>query len=173
MEIPAAGMASVIGPFVLALFGIGFICIGIFLIDGEPLPDLSGKSGPGYWFSLIHWLFSNGFRTFWVLFSSLFAITGIYTGLSALRELGSNRRIEGNPADISIRTYRRGLVLKDRSFPRSEVTDIRASESGRIGNTFTKRVELIVGEKAEKVAIWMNGDKADDLVAEVREAMGI
>jgi hypothetical protein len=42
----------------------------------------------------------------------------------------SFRRNEANATEISIRTYRNGLILKDKSFPRREVTDIRASVSG-------------------------------------------
>lgn len=172
VAIPAGGAAAVIGGMVFLLFGIGFICIGVFLIEGEPLPDLSGESGAGYWFSLATFLFTNGFRTFWVLFSSVFAVIGIFAAMAALRDLGSDRRIEGNSSDISIRTYRRGLILKDKSFPRNQVTDIRTSESGSSGNTKMKRVELIVGDKAEKIASWMDGEKADSLAAEVRQAMG-
>jgi hypothetical protein len=36
-----------------------------------------------------------------------------------------------------------------------------------------KRVELIVGDRAEKIANWMGGDDADTLVTDVRNALGI
>jgi hypothetical protein len=35
-----------------------------------------------------------------------------------------------------------------------------------------KRVELIVGDKTEKIANWMDGDLADKLIREVKEALG-
>jgi hypothetical protein len=85
---------------------------------------------------------------------------------------GKERRIEGNATEISIRTYRNGLILKDRSFPRREVTDIRASVSGSSGSTPMKRLDLIVGDRAEKLASWIDGDEADALVRKVREALG-
>jgi hypothetical protein len=47
----------------------------------------------------------------------------------------SFRRIEANATEISIRTYRNGLILKDKSFPRREVSDIRASVSGSSNST--------------------------------------
>jgi hypothetical protein len=47
----------------------------------------------------------------------------------------SFRRIEVNATEISIRTYRNGLILKDKSFPRREVLDIRASVSGSSNST--------------------------------------
>ena len=47
----------------------------------------------------------------------------------------SFRRIEANATEISIRTYRNGLILKEKSFPRREVMDIRASVSGSSNST--------------------------------------
>jgi hypothetical protein len=35
-----------------------------------------------------------------------------------------------------------------------------------------KRVELIVGGRAEKIASWIDGVEADQLVAKVRAALG-
>lgn len=172
VEVPGAGMGAVVTGLVFALFGIGFVCVGIFLIDGEPWPDSSGGSGPGEWFSLISFLFANGFRTFWILFSSVFAVIGVSVTVAALRGMGSERRIEGNAAEVSIRTYKRGLVLKDQSFPRAQVADMRTSNSGHNNGKPMKRVDLIVGDKVVKIASWMDGDAADAMAAEVREALG-
>ena len=47
----------------------------------------------------------------------------------------SFRRIEAKVTEISIRTYRNGLILKDKSFPRREVTDIRSLVSGSSNST--------------------------------------
>ena len=47
----------------------------------------------------------------------------------------SFRRIEAKVTEISIRTYSNGLILKDKSFPRREVSDIRASVSGSSNST--------------------------------------
>lgn len=91
---------------------------------------------------------------------------------STLRAIKKDRRIEGNEAEISIRTYRNGLILEDRSFPRNQVHDIRGTVSGSSNNKSMKRVELIVGDKAEKITSWMDGDLADQLIAEVRAALG-
>ncbi len=159
-----------IGGLVFALFGIGFMCIGIFVIDGDPLPKKS--EGAAYVFDFVFFLFSNGFKGFWILFTSIFVVIGIATFVASLRGLGKDRRIEGNSAEISIRTYKRGLVVKDKSFPRNSVTDIHASSSGSSNGKPMKRIELIVGDKSEKLASWMDGDAADELVAEVRAALG-
>lgn len=170
VAIPKPGVGSVISSLVFALFGIGFVCIGIFLIDGESFPE--SQKGVEKAFSWVSFLFANGFRTIWILFCSIFAFIGIGMTYSTLRAIKKDRRIEGNEAEISIRTYRNGLILDDRSFPRNQVHDIRGTVSGSSNNKSMKRVELIVGDKAEKIASWMDGDLADQLIAEVRAALG-
>ena len=108
----------------------------------------------------------------WLLMTTLFTGLGIYVLVTNLRGRGQDRRIEGNSAEISVRTYKRGLILKDQSFPRSSVTDIRASVSGSSGSNTMKRVELIVGNNSEKLCSWVDGGEADALVAEVRKVLG-
>jgi hypothetical protein len=154
----------------LAVMGVSFACVGIFVIDGEPLPE-KGESGE-YGFDLVFSLFNNGFRGIWLLMSSIFAGIGISFSIASLRGIGQDRRIEGNSAEISIRTYKHGLVVKDKSFPRSTVADIRTSSTGSSNGTQLKRIELIIGDKAERITSWTEGDAADALVAELREAMG-
>jgi hypothetical protein len=113
-----------------------------------------------------------GFRGIWLVFNSLFISFGLGMLGQALLDRGKERRIEGNATEISIRTYRNGLILKDKSFPRRDVMDIRASVSGSSNSTTMKRVELIVGDRAEKLASWIDAGEADALVRQVREVMG-
>ncbi len=149
---------------------------------------IPGMGSQGFWVGLVFALVGGGFaalaftvmqqeswigfRGIWALFSSFFALIGLGMAGASLLDRGKERRIEGNATEISIRTYRRGLILKDKSFPRSDVTDIRAHLSGNSGSTPMKRVELIVGARAQKIATWIDGDKADVLVRTVREALG-
>jgi len=132
------------------LMGAGFVCLGIFVMKDE-----------GF------------FRWFWTGFSSLFLISGLLMLFKMIRSAGSELRIEGNSSEVSIRTYKRGLVLKDRSFPRREVSGIRSTVSGSSGATQMKRVELIVGVKAEKISAWMDGYDADEMVKLLRGALGL
>lgn len=170
VSIPKPGASALIGSLFFAIIGSGFVCIGIFVIEGEPIPnDQQGAGGVMMWF---HSLLANGFRTIWTLFSSLFAVLGVGMTISTLRSMKKDRRIEGNEAEISIRTYRHGLILEDRSFPRNQVHDIRGTISGSSNNNAMKRVELIVGDKTEKIANWMDAGLADQLIAEVRAALG-
>ena len=170
VAMPRPSKHAWIGGLFFTLIGIGFMCIGIFVIDGDPLPEK--REGASYVFDLVFFLFSNGFKGMWILFTSIFVIIGFAVFVGSIRGLGKDRRIEGNSVEISIRTYKRGLVLKNKSFPRNSVTDVRASSSGSSNGKPMKRVELIVGDKSEKLASWMDGDAADELVAEVRAALG-
>ena len=102
-----------------------------------------------------------------------FVCIGIGMTVSTVRAMNRDLRIEGNDAEISIRSYRRGLIVKNRSFPRRKVTDIRTSNSGHINGKVRKRVELIVGDKAEKIVNWIDGEQADVIAEELRSALGV
>lgn len=156
---------------IFTLIAIGFFCIGIFAIEGEPWPEKSG--GVGYVFELVFSLFGNGFRTIWLLLTTAFCVLGIYTVVNSLRGLGQDRKIEGNSAEIAIRTYKHGLILKEQSFPRAAVSDIRTSISGSSGSRQMKRIDLIVDNKVEKLCLWVDGEEADRIAAEVRGALGV
>lgn len=168
IEIPKPAKSAVIGSLIFSLIGIGFVCLGIFVIDGDPMPE-DGSSGFSDW---IEFIFSNGFRTVWTLFSSFCALLGLGMTFTTLRAMKQDCRIEGTEVDVSIRTYRNGLVYADKSFPRHEVHDIRAINSGSSNGNTMKRVEMLVGNKSVKIASWMDGDIADKLVREVRAALG-
>ena len=102
-----------------------------------------------------------------------FVCIGIGMTVSTVRAMNRDLRIEGNDAEISIRSYRRGLIVKNRSFPRRKVTDIRTSNSGHINGKVRKRVELIVGDKAEEIVNWIDGEQADVIAEELRSALGV
>ncbi len=149
--IPGIGRHALLMGLVLCLMSGAFIAIGFTLMADEG------------------WI---GFRGVWVLMSSVFFLAGAGMAVRFFTNRGKERRIEITPGGVAIRTYRGGRVLKDESFDRREVTDIRASLNGNSGGTPMKRVELIVGQRAVKLANWIDGDKADDLVREVRAALG-
>jgi uncharacterized membrane protein len=168
ITIPKPGACAIVGSLIFAIIGIGFACIGIFAIEGEPFP----KDQSGGVMTLFHFLLANGFLTIWTLISSIFAVAGVWMAFSTLKGVGKDRRIEGSESQIFLRTYQNGLVSDEKSFPRQQVHDIRGTESGKSNGTKMKRVELIVGDKTEKIANWMDGDLADKLIREVKEALG-
>ncbi|WP_411827762.1 hypothetical protein [Luteolibacter sp. AS25] len=171
--IPDSIKARALGALIIFAVSILFLVLGLFVMDtGFP------STVPTAWdaeelINFLKDLFSSTFRTLWLCFSTLIACVAVYLFFKALGERGQEKRIEGNEAEVSLRTYKRGLVLKDRSFPRSRVTDIRATNSGSQNGRPMKRVDLIVTLEAIKIAGWMDGDEADALVAEVREALGV
>ena len=170
VSIPKPGKSALIGSLIFAMIGVGFICIGIFAIKGEQMPQ--GNHESGSFFRWLAFLLDNGFRTVWTLFSAVCAIIGIGMLYSTFRAMGRDQRIEGDVDKISIRTYKKGLTLENRSFSRDQVYDIRGIISGASNGKAMKRVELVVGNKTEKIASWMDGDLADQLIQEVRDALG-
>lgn len=149
--IPGLGMRGFWAGLTFVIVAGGFICLAFTVMERES------------------WI---GFRGIWLVFNSLFISLGLGILGTALLGRGKERRIEGNASEISIRTYRNGLIIEDKSFPRRIVTDIRASVSGNSNSTTMKRVELIVGDRAEKLVSWVDAGEADALVRQVREALG-
>ncbi|MEP2774678.1 MAG: hypothetical protein ABJ118_12560 [Luteolibacter sp.] len=168
--IPGPGKGAVFGSSIAAVTGLAFLIGGTFLMDFGPMPD---RSEGGYVFALVFALFDSFFLVMWSLISGAVALGGLAATFLLLRSRGSERRIEGNASQVSIRTYRRGLVLKDVSYARNTIAAVRSSVSGRSNGTPMKRVELIAGDKAVKLASWMDGEKADEWVAELRAALGL
>jgi hypothetical protein len=172
ITLPPPGKAALIVSLALPAMGIAFFCIGLFVMEGNEPPS-EEREGADNWFVMIFSLFENAFRAFWLLFSGFFAVVGIGIFFMTLRKLGMDQRIEGSRSAISIRTYNRGFMTDEKSFPRDQVADIRASESGHNNGNPMKRIELIVGDRAERIADWLDGGKADAIVAEMREALGV
>lgn len=162
---------SLIGTMFMVLMAVGFVCIGIFVLGPDsPIPNDDRDKGFG--FDTVFDFLDNGFRVIWTLFSSVFVIIGLVMLFKTLARLNKDVRIEGNEAQISLRTYKNHLVVSDRSFPRGEVTDVRSSNAGSLNNVPMKRIELIVGNKVEKISDWISEDEADRFVMELREALG-
>jgi hypothetical protein len=161
-------------PVALMLFVIGvvFIVVGLRLIDPPRSSSGSDTSAAFDFFEMIFGLMTFGFRGMWLLMSSIVALAGASMIVWLVKSRGQEMRIEGSDSEISLRTYSRGLVLKDRSFPRASVSDIRASLSGSSNGKSMKRLELIVGDKAEKMVNWIDGTIADEIVVQVRRALG-
>ena len=148
--VPGMRVGSLIGICIFLIMSIGFLVGGVIFMKGEP------------------WL---GFRGIWTLFSSIFALLGLSQVLKFFKERAGEKRIEGNASEISVRIYKRGLIVKDRSFPRERVEDIRSSVPANAGDSSIKRLDLIIGGEVVNLSKWMNGDDADAVVAEVRAAL--
>lgn len=170
---PVPGSRSHLWPLaiLLTLIGVAFVCIGIFVIDWETGKTAEKAPSAIKVFDFVFSLMTGGFRVIWTLMSGLMAVGGIGLGTWLVRTRGQETRVEGSDSEIAIRTTRHGRVLKERVFPRAQVSDIRTSVSGSSNNRTMKRVELIVGDKAEKIAGWIDGEQADALVEEVRRAL--
>lgn len=149
--------------------GTAFIFIGIRFID-PPSAEAPLEIDA---FDKVFGFLTHGFRSVWIIMSGFMAVAGASWIVWLIKTRGQETRIEGSDSEITLRTYRHDRILKDRSFPRASVTDIRASVSGSSNNRVMKRLELIVGDKAENLASWIDGTRADEIVGEVRRALGV
>lgn len=153
----------------LVAMGIAFIVIGVLFMDDRS----SSPSTDAPIFGMVFGFLTNGFQSIWILMSGVMAVAGASLIVWLMKTGGQETRIEGSDSEIALRTYSHDRILKDRSFPRASVTDIRASVSGSSNNKVMKRLELIVGNRAEKLASWIDGARADEIVREVRRALGL
>lgn len=158
---------------VLVAMGIAFIFIGIRFIDPHFMARSAEAPVVVDLFDKVFGFLTHGFRSIWIIMSGAMAVAGISLIAWLVKTGGQETRIEGSDSEIALRTYKHDRIIKDRSFPRASVTDIRASVSGSSNNRVMKRLELITGDRAEKLASWIDGARADEIVGEVRRALGL
>ncbi|QUE50819.1 hypothetical protein KBB96_18410 [Luteolibacter ambystomatis] len=161
VALPGSAAGGLIFGVLFALIGGTFVGIGLLMMSG------SHGSSPGFFETV-----DAGFRGIWITMSSVFFVIGCIVTVMSARKLGIETRIEGTTRHIAVRKMKKGLVLEEKLFDRAQVRDIRASETGQMNGKPMKKVELIVGQKAERIALWVDGEKADAAVDEVRRALG-
>ncbi|MGC4015569.1 MAG: hypothetical protein QM755_13775 [Luteolibacter sp.] len=157
--LPASPVALSASLF-LSLLAAAFLVIGWFV-----LPHHSSGTG----FTGIPDL---GFRGVWIGMSGLFLVGGCGWAIASIVRLGSEIHIEGDARRITVRRMKKGVVLKEQFLDRALVRDIRASGMGEAFGKPVMKLELIVGDKVERIAGWVDGDHADQVVDEVRRALG-
>jgi hypothetical protein len=166
IEIPKSGKHLWPLAILLMIVGVAFLFIGF-----RYLPDAPSGIRNDDPLALVFRMFdvlSHGFNLVWTISAMAMVVGGLFLTYRLQRSRHLIKKIEGTASDIAIRSYRHGRVWKETSYPRQQVTDIRSSESGQINGRPMKRLELIVGDKVESLASWIEGDAADSVVAEVR-----
>jgi hypothetical protein len=166
--LPPAPKGQWILGIVLILIGLGAIFMG--LSNGPDLPS-RGKDGMD-WFAVV-------FNCIFSLFSLIPIIVGLVFGGVGVLMAGNTWpgrerevRLEGDETQVALRTYQHGRVIKEQSFPRASVREIRATRSGDVNGKPMKRIDLIVDGRAKRVTRWTAGDIADVWTADVCRALG-
>ncbi len=166
---PKPKFTDMLGPAFMILFGLGFVCVGLFFLGPDSNSPKDQNDGSG--FGMIFDFLDQSFGFIWIFLSSIPVVIGMVMMVKISNRIQTDKRIEGNEAQIAIRKYKSHLILSDQSFPRHEVTDVRSSDVGLVNNVRMKRVDLIVGNRVEKISHWMSEDVADQFVRELRSAL--
>lgn len=150
----------------LTLIGLGFVAIGIFVLEGGH--GVSDEQAPAAVrvFDMIFQFFDQGFRVIWLLISSVMALGGIAMTARLLRNRHVERKLEGDAAVVAIRKLRNGRVLSEKVFPRGEVRDLSTASSGNSNGNPMNRIELHVGTQTHTLAHWVDAAAAEHFVAE-------
>ncbi|RYD39675.1 MAG: DUF2244 domain-containing protein [Verrucomicrobiaceae bacterium] len=127
-SIPLPASRSSVMPMALILIGMGSVFAFVGTRIGQDFaparPDGSGALDS---LDRVFSFATSGFQTIWMLASGIITIVGLIMLFFNFRSRGKETRLEGTDSDISIRTFKYGRILEDRTFPRSSVTDIRCS----------------------------------------------
>lgn len=166
--LPAAPKGHWILGVVFLLMGIGAIAMGIS--HGPDFPD-SGKDGVD-WFALVFELIFGLASLIPIIVGVIFGGLGVFIILGTRSVHDLETRLEGDEAQVALRTYRQGRIIKEKSFPREAVSEVRATNSGSNNGKAMKRIDLIVSGKAQKISMWTEGEVANVWVADVSRALG-
>lgn len=117
-------------------------------------------------------LFSGAFALVPVVMGAILTVVGATMVRNLRPKRGFETRLEGDEAQISIRDYQDGRLIREQAFPRESVKGARASHSGDVNGQPMKRIDLIVHGRGTRLRSWTPGDLADTWVAEVNRAIG-
>lgn len=154
----------------LTLFGAVFFIVGTFVIDTHHGPRNIPHAAD--MFDLVFRLFSSMFNLMFGLVGFIVMLVGIGLTRHGIVTRHQERRLEGDHSQIAVRTYRQDRLIKERNFTRSEVSDIRVSQSGHVNNRPMVRLDLIVSGKAERLANWLPADTSTPWAEQVRLTIG-
>ena len=162
-------------PFALTCMVMGsvFVWIGCRFLNPESPDTIRGNEPLPFW--LLENLFmviTHLFRAIWIAIWTAAVCAGIWMVTKYFSSRHEEIHLEANAVEVAIRRMKHGRVHEERSFPRTEVTGVRSTVSGATGSLVKKRVMLIVGEKSEKIAGWVDAPVADEFVRQVNEALG-
>lgn len=168
--IPKSSGALGIG-IMLLVMGLLFLGVGLFVIRPHGMGHAHSSEGFFRILDLMFGLLDSGFQVIWCLISTIMLVAGIACLRSHQRNVGVEQRLVGSPNSISLKRFRHGTVIEEKTFERRLFRDIRATVSGSANGKSMKRIEMILGDRSETIANWVAGEKADALVEEVRQAM--
>ena len=162
-------------PFALAACCMGMLFLFVISRFWEIESLTPDKTAPAFVriFDMAFGLLGGFMRIVFILIGGAMLVGGLAMIVHIVRTHGRQTQVEGSDTLISVRRLKRYRILNERTFPRNAVTDIRSSVCGATHGIVSKRVQLIVGEKAETVASSLIADQADAMVSEVRQALGI
>jgi uncharacterized membrane protein len=166
--LPPATKGQWIGGVIFILIGLGAIAVGVF--NGSDIPD-QGNTAADQIAAAFDSLFS-GFNLIPKIVGLVFTGIGLTMVFSTLSGSNKEVRLEGDEAQVALRTYQHGRVIKEQSFPRSSVSGVRATRSGVMNGKPVKRIDLIVDGKAQQITGWTENDTADAWASDVCRALG-
>lgn len=151
----------------LTMMGIIFLVVGFWVIPGRIGTDSVHDGGL---FDTVFSFFRGGFQVIWCLMSSALFLGGVTCLTAWIRGRDVEVRLEGDEHQLALRKMRKGLLLSERTYPREEFRGIRTSNAGQMNGRAMMKIELLLGNRVEKIAGWLEENKANEVVAEVKRA---
>jgi len=174
LPIPLSGTRSMSAAITALTIGLVFIAVGLLILPDaiQPLARSTGGTGVFRLFDAFFTLLTGSFALIWTGMAAIITTTGIVMLVLQIRGRHREIRIEGDDAEIAIRTFQHGRILKQECFPRPVVTAIRAFHSGTNNGLPMKRIELHADGRVRTLVNWADGAEVDEFVRLARGALG-
>jgi hypothetical protein len=103
----------------------------------------------------------------------LFTVLGATVFINSRPNSGRQMRLEGEATQVFLRSYQRGVIVKEQTFSRTAIKGVIASRSGHMNNQEIKQIALIIDNKRIVLTRATAGSVADAWVEEVNRSLGV
>jgi hypothetical protein len=160
----------------LWILGLAFALIGIggLIFAGYQMQNFfsfGAKDEP--WFARVFDLIFSVFSIIPLIVGVLFTVLGATVFINSRPNSGRQMRLEGEATQVFLRSYQRGVIVKEQTFSRTAIKGVIASRSGHMNNQEIKQIALIIDNKRIVLTRATAGSVADAWVAEVNRSLGV
>lgn len=145
-----ARRAALGGSLILLAIGLGFVALGIFVMDD-----------------------AGFFRILWIGMSAFFALVGLVALVLAIRSNGVVTEVVGMPGQVLMRRRRGRRVLSELSLPRGEVVAVRLFKTGAVNDQPAHALEVVGAHEALPLAYYNAAPALPGFARELAGRLGV
>jgi uncharacterized membrane protein/ribosomal protein L37AE/L43A len=160
----------------LWILGLAFAVLGLggLIFAGYQMQNFfsfGAKDEP--WFARVFDLIFSAFSIIPLIVGVAFTVVGAIVFMKSRPNGDRQMRIEGEATQVFLRSYQRGVIVKEQAFSRTAIKGVIASRSGHMNNQEIKQIALIIDNKRIVLTRATAGSVADAWVEEVNRSLGV